>query len=341
MKHVLVVASIGSLWLVLLVTPLCGLTYTGSANQFAGGFNPSNAPYGGFGGGSCSVSRTPVVFVHGNGDEAKNWDFPPSTGVRSVYDEFRAAGYNDCELFGINYLSSSERSAPQFNYHNPTDARRIADFIEDVKSYTGRSQVDVVAHSLGSTMAIHALDLEGLWGSVRRFVSIAGGLRGLTICWWVGYSNAASPTCGSQNVFDSRIFGFYPHSWSTWNPRMGNGGFRDRPSGKSTIFYTIRADVHDQILCGSASTVSGCEDSARFDGYSNVRSQLDVGYGTPAAGLDWDLADWTIFNLGGGDANGVGHFRSKNNTGKIQLNMLTSSCTGTGCCSGYGDVCGN
>ena len=81
------------------------LTYTGAANQFAGGFSPRNAPYGGFGGGACTATKTPIIFLHGNGDEAKNWDYPPSTGVASVYDELRNAGYNDCELFGLTWLS--------------------------------------------------------------------------------------------------------------------------------------------------------------------------------------------------------------------------------------------
>jgi pimeloyl-ACP methyl ester carboxylesterase len=338
-----VLIALGGLFglIVSVTSPALALTYTGGSSQFAGGFSPLDAPYGGFGGGSCGASKTPVVFVHGNGDEAKNWDYPSATGVASVYDSFKAAGYNDCELFGINWLSSSERAAPQYNYHHATDADRIADFILDVKAYTGKSQVDVVAHSMGVTMALHGLDRNGLWSSVRRFVAIAGGMRGLTSCYWVGYANAAYPTCGSQNVFVSSTFGFYPHSWSVYNPRLGNGGFRDRPSGKSTRFYSIRADVHDQVLCGTASTVAGCEDSALFDGYSNVYAQLDVGHGTPAAGLDFDLSDWTYYNLAGGDADGVGHFRAKNNTWKVQLNMLTTTCSGTGCCSGYGATCGN
>ncbi len=324
----------------LLASPALALSYTGGSSQFAGGFVPSDAPYGGFGGGSCTAAKTPVVFIHGNGDEARNWDYPSSTGVPSVYDTFKAAGYNDCELFGLNWLSSSERSTPQDNYHNPSDADRIAQFIRDVKAYTGKSKVDVIAHSMGVTMAIHALDRGNLWGSVRRFIGISGALRGLASCYWVGYANPAYPTCGSQNFFYSSIFGFYPDAYGL-NPRMGNGGFRDRPSGKSARFYTIRAGIYDEILCGTASTVAGCDDSALFDGYSNVYSQLDVGYGTPAAGLDFDLSDWTWFNLEGGDADGVGHFRAKNNTGRIQLEMLTTSCSGTGCCSGYGDVCGN
>lgn len=328
------------LCLLLLPAAAGALSYQGGANQFAGGFQPSNAPYGGFGGGSCTASRTPVVFVHGNGDEARNWDYPTSTGVASVYDTFRAAGYNDCELFGVNWLSSSERGLPNLNYHKPSKADLLADFLWDVKAYTGSSQVDVVSHSLGVTMSLYAIDEGSLWSSVRRFIGIGGGMRGLVSCYYVGYANPAATTCGSQNIYNSGIFGLYPHSWSTWNPRMGNGGFRDDPSGKSTLFYTISADVHDQILCGTASYVAGCGDSALFDSRSNVLSQLDVGHGTTAAGLDFDLSDWTIYNLAGGDANGVGHFRSKNNTGKIQLNMLTTSCTGTGCCSGYGAPCG-
>ena len=323
----------------LIPTATTALDYQAGDHQFAGGFSPY-APYGGFGGGSCTASKTPVVFLHGNGDEAKNWDAPSSTGVASAYDAFKAAGYNDCELFGINWLSASERALPQFNYHKPSKADLISDFIWDVKAYTGASQVDVIGHSLGVTMALYALDEGSLWSSTRRFLGIAGGMRGLASCTYVGYANPAFPTCGSQNVYNSGIFGLYPHSWWTWNPRMGNGGFRDDPSGKSTWFYTLGADIHDEVLCGTASFVAGCGNSALFDSRSNVKSQLDVGYGTTAIGLDFDLADWTVFNLLGGDSDGVGHYYSKANTGKIQVNMLTTSCTGSGCCSGYSDPCG-
>ena len=323
------------------VSAAAALDYQGGDNQFGGGFNPSGASWGGFGGGSCTASKTPVVFLPGNGDDAKNWDYPSSTGVPSVYDEFKARGYNDCELFGFNYLSPSERSSPQYNYHTGTKANLIADFIVAVKTYTGKSQVDVVSHSLGVTFALEAINYRSLWSSVRRFIAIAGGMRGLTNCLYTGYANPLYPVCGSQNVFDSRIFGFYPHSVSTWNPRMGDGGFRDYPASKTTLFYSIRADIHDQILCGTTSSVAGCQQSSLFDARTNVKSQLDVGRGTPAAGLDFDLSDWTIYNLSGGDADGVGHFRAKNNTGRVQYNMLATTCTTTGCCNGYADTCGN
>lgn len=317
--------------------PASALTYTGDNYQFAGGFNPAGASYGGFGGGTCTAVKTPIVFLHGNGDEARNWDYPSSTGVLSVYDEFKAAGYNDCELFGINWLSSSEKGAPQSNYHKAAKAILIRDFIQAVKTYTGKSQVDVIAHSMGATVGMHGIDYGNLWGSVRKFVSISAGLRGLASCLWMGYANPYATTCGSQNVFDSNTFGFYPN----YNSRMADGGFRDRPSGKTTQFYSLRAGTNDQITCSTVSSYAGCGDTSKFDTYSNVKAQLNVGSGATATQYDYDFSDWTIYNTGGGDSNGVGHFRAKNNTGKIQRNMITGTCTGTGCCSGYAYSCVN
>src|SRR3954469_8705533 len=48
---------------------------SGEDVQFDGGFDPK-VGYGGFGGGACRASKTPVVFIHGNGDRAINWASP-------------------------------------------------------------------------------------------------------------------------------------------------------------------------------------------------------------------------------------------------------------------------
>ena len=74
-----------------------GYTCQGTQTQYAGGFNPG-VGYGGFGGGTCTATKTPVVFIHGNGDSAISFDMPPGavTGytkpARSAYDELKAAG---------------------------------------------------------------------------------------------------------------------------------------------------------------------------------------------------------------------------------------------------------
>jgi hypothetical protein len=287
-----------------------GVTYNGASNQFAGGFNPSNAPDGGFGGGNCVATRTPVVFVHGNSVNASFFAKPSSNGVPSVYDTLKAAGYNDCELFGITYLSTSEQAAQQLNFHTSTKAARIRDFIKAVKAYTGKSKVNILAHSMGVTVALHGITFGSLWGSIDTFVNVAGGLKGLSTCLSVGFANPLFPTCGSQNVFDSNTFGFWPDGAAgASNPRTGTTasvGFRREPERRTAVrFFTISG--------GSADTIVGGV-QCKYDSSPALKAQLDVN---------------------------VDHLSSFTNTGAIMNTMLNSACTGTGCCAGYSGSCSN
>jgi pimeloyl-ACP methyl ester carboxylesterase len=308
--------------------------------QYAGHFDPG-VGFGGFGGGDCKATRTPVIFIHGNADRAINWAAPvtgPTTG-RSVYEEFKTHGYNDCELFGVTYFDKDEQAAPQGNYHKPEKYHIIDTFIDKVKAYTGQSQVDIVAHSLGVSMSLAALTVEpSKWKSVRRFVNIAGGIRGLNSCLVVGYANLLAPTCGSQNILDSRVFGLYPDSredpfgGNGWTGASGVYSLRTMPrKHKQVLFYTIDAGTHDEILCTTVQGASNCKDSALFSRSPNVRAQLDVGTGATAGEIDWDFQDGSPWNLMGGDSNGVGHYKARINTGAIQYQMLNSDCTNDAC----------
>ncbi len=316
------------------------LIFTGAPSQYAGGFKPRNAPFGGFGGASCKATKTPVVFVPGNGDDARNFDYPPNVGGKSVYATLKAAGYRDCELFGVNWLAPEARLKPLENYHDAVKAQIVAGFIADVLAFTGAAQVDIIGHSMGATVALQGAELTSIKSKVRRFIAISGALRGLAVCPSLGYANPKFPVCGSQNLFDSNTFGLYPDSLWAPNPRMGLAGFRSAPSTmRSTKFYTIGAGIHDGFLCESTAFTADCADTAHFSSRSNVLAQLDVGHGSTAIELDYDLTDYSIFKAGAGDVDGVGHFRAKNNTAAVQLNMLTTDCKGAACCSGYSAAC--
>jgi pimeloyl-ACP methyl ester carboxylesterase len=248
--------------------------------QYAGGFDPQ-AGFGGFGGGACSAVRTPVVFLHGNGDWAINWDSPVTGPVkgftppaRSVYQEFRARGYYDCELFGVTYLSAEEQASPKTNYHRPEKYDILIRFIEAVKAYTGKAQVDIVAHSLGASMTIAALThrddhhpgMSG-WAGVRRFVNIAGGIRGLPSCLAAGYNR--------------------------WTGDGGPLGMRRAPERHpKTAFYTLHAEYHDPIHCTTTQRHPGCDRGALFAPSANVRAQLNVGAGSQARKMKFDFEDW-------------------------------------------------
>lgn len=319
---------------------------TGTAYQYAGGFNPSVGEYGGFGGAaSCVATRTPVVFVHGNGDNATGWDTPtfqvpgyPKAPL-SVYQQFKAAGYKDCELFGVTYLSATERGSVGTNYHKSSKYSIIENFIRKVKTYTGKTQVDIVGHSMGVSMSMAAMTYYGDWGSIRRFVNIAGALRGLDSCLWVGYANPYATTCGSQNWWDSSIFGFYPDASAPGlNPWTGTSATKALSNSAvqhpATSFYTIYAGTHDEAMCATVSNYATCGNSPLLKAASNVKAQLNVGAGSNTQQLTWDWSKGTPYNILGGDTDGVGHLRSRGNTGTIIVKMLSTTCT-TGCAVDY------
>ncbi|MGG6462682.1 extracellular native short-chain-length polyhydroxyalkanoate depolymerase PhaZ7 [Solilutibacter silvestris] len=331
-----------------------GYMCTGTATQYAGGFNPGVGS-GGFGGGSCTATRTPVVFIPGNGDSAISFDMPAgtvsgyTTPANSIYAELKARGYNDCELFGVTYLDSSERASPQNNYHSPSKYQILKTFIDKVKAYTGRSQVDIVAHSMGSSMALAMMKYYGYQPSVRRFINIGGGLRGLNTCYASGYQSSYAPTCNAEAYvwpYDYYTFGFYPstgvvyYGYNRWTG-SGNDSLRAMPSVFTAVsFYTITAGFYDQVHCFTTSYSGGCDSGALFNAASNVKAQVDIGFGSSAYAYDWNWNDGSPYNLGGGDtSNGVGHFRSKSNAGRIVYNMLATTCT-TGCANGYAGVNG-
>jgi pimeloyl-ACP methyl ester carboxylesterase len=290
--------------------------------EFHGDFRPRSTPYGGFGGGACIAKRAPVIFVHGNGSSADVWLAPDSQGGPSTVEAFRRAGYNDCELFGLTWISPGGQAAPELVLLTRENAGLVADFIQDVLDYTGQDRFDVVAWSIGVPASLHGMEYGNLMGSLHRYVGVAGVLRGLHECLAAGPSNLAAPACGSELWTDSDVFGLYP-AGETFalpffpNPRMAPGGYRDLPESVGARFYSIHAGPSDEVLCP---TGYGC-DTARFDPSSHVHAQVGVGEGRPRLGV-------------GDDRGGTGHFRARSDTAAIQVAMITTDCEGTACCAG-------
>jgi pimeloyl-ACP methyl ester carboxylesterase len=145
-----------------------GLTVAATAaaavgTSFPPGFAvPTDASLGtpviGFGA-AGRVTRTPVIFLHGNNDTPYATPCNPYGNVHDMANYFLDHGYRASELWGLGYqgdqcdlvTSPTNRSgAAHSTLANVPDLRA---FVQAVLDYTGAQRVDIVGHSLGVTLA--------------------------------------------------------------------------------------------------------------------------------------------------------------------------------------------
>jgi pimeloyl-ACP methyl ester carboxylesterase len=135
------------------------------------------------------IARTPVIFLHGNNDTPYPTACNPFYGrIRSVADYFLARGYAPGELWGLGYQGDqcdlfgapTNRSGEAHStVANVPDLRR---FVHAVLEFTGAKRVDIVAHSLGVTLAREWMRRDADFFTVRRFVAIDGPNHGIVNC---------------------------------------------------------------------------------------------------------------------------------------------------------------
>jgi triacylglycerol lipase len=164
------------------------------------------------------VVNQPVIFIHGNSDKAIGTGSAGQSGWTASIEYFQSQGYKTSELYATTW-GPADASLAAYQYHSKTYVMKVRKLIEAVKAYTGAAKVDIIAHSMGVTLARKAIlggyandSLEGgqyyigpsLTSSVDTFVGIAGANRGLVSCYQTG---GTTPTCGSTN-------GMYPGYWN-------------------------------------------------------------------------------------------------------------------------------
>jgi len=141
-------------------------------------------------GAAGKVSRTPVVFVHGNNDTPFPTTCNPFYGRMHALAQYLADnGYAASELWGVGYegdqcdLTADQTvrsSAAHTAAANVDDLRR---FVQAVLAYTGAREVDIVGHSLGVVVAREWLRQDPQSAHrVRRMVAIDGANHGIINC---------------------------------------------------------------------------------------------------------------------------------------------------------------
>jgi pimeloyl-ACP methyl ester carboxylesterase len=147
----------------------------------------TNKPLIGFGA-AGPVTRTPVILIHGNNDTPFPTACNPYGRVQALAQYLADNGYATSELWGIGYQGDQcDLAADQTRRSSiaHTDAANVPDlrrFVRAVLAFTGAKQVDIVAHSLGVTIAREWMRQDEAGPLVRRMVAIDGPNHGIINC---------------------------------------------------------------------------------------------------------------------------------------------------------------
>jgi hypothetical protein len=139
-------------------------------------------------GAAGKVVRTPVVFIHGNNDTPYPTQCNPFGRVHAFAQFFAAHGYSASELWAIGYegdqcdLPGDQTRRSSIAHTNAANVPDLRRFVRAVLAYTKASEIDIVAHSLGVTIAREWMRQDEAGRVVRRLVAIDGPNHGIINC---------------------------------------------------------------------------------------------------------------------------------------------------------------
>ncbi len=180
-----------------------------------------------------------VVLVHGNTGAPDDWD--------STYDELLRQGWLPNQIFRPNWGS---KTCPGCNNHSGSEETPVRNAINSALANSCTGRIDVIAHSMGVTLAAQQIIKLGQANNVNSFVGIAGAYRGLLTCGVYPF-NVPSSTCGSQGL-------------SVSSP------FLDWLDGRKIAnrVYSMKSWV-DQIVCGSGTCLVFGVHASQIDNENN------------------------------------------------------------------------
>ncbi len=139
-------------------------------------------------GAAGAVQRTPVIFLHGNNDTPFPTACSPYGNAKAFAQYLANNGWATSELWGLGYqgdqcnLAADQTHRSRIAHSNQANVPDLRRFVAAVLAYTGAKKVDIVAHSLGVTLAREWMRQDDAHGLVRRFVAVDGPNHGIINC---------------------------------------------------------------------------------------------------------------------------------------------------------------
>jgi pimeloyl-ACP methyl ester carboxylesterase len=139
-------------------------------------------------GAAGAVTRTPVILVHGNNDTPFPTACSPFGRIQALAQFLADNGYSTSELWGVGYqgdqcdLAADQTRRSSIAHTNAANVPDLRRFVRAVMDFTGAKRVDIVAHSLGVTLAREWMRQDEAHDVVRRLVAIDGPNHGIINC---------------------------------------------------------------------------------------------------------------------------------------------------------------
>ena len=140
-------------------------------------------------GAAGTVTRTPVIFLHGNNDVPFATSCSATNGkIQGLAQHLADNGWALSELWGLGYqgdqcdLAADNTRRAKIGHSNQANVPDLRRFVRAVLAYTGARQVDIVGHSLGVTLAREWMRQDEAHHQVRRLVAIDGPNHGIVNC---------------------------------------------------------------------------------------------------------------------------------------------------------------
>jgi len=172
-----------------------------------------------------------VVLVHGNTGSPDDWV--------NTYELLINNGYQNGQIYRPSWGGSSA----SYNDHNGSEEVPVHNAISSAIANSCTGKIDVIAHSMGVTLAAQQIIKLNQASNIDSFVGIAGAYRGLWTCGTYPF-NIWTPTCGTYGLSVSSPF----LDWLYAKPIANR-------------VYSIKSWI-DEIVCGSGiCTVGGVHSS--------------------------------------------------------------------------------
>lgn len=135
---------------------------------------------------AAAQTNDPILFVHGWASDASVWD--------TMVDNFEADGWSASELRTWSYNTSQS---------NVDTADEVSAEVADLLNDTGATEVDIIAHSMGSLSSRYYLKNEaGADDDVDEWVSLGGPNHGTSSANWCFSTACQEMRIGSDFLDD-------------------------------------------------------------------------------------------------------------------------------------------